>query len=49
MQEETADFPDCSIIKEAQKGYLMNQRLLRPAMVVVARNTHNDTTSCQKD
>jgi molecular chaperone GrpE len=49
MQEETSDFPDCSIIKEAQKGYLMNQRLLRPAMVVVARNTHNDTTSCQKD
>jgi molecular chaperone GrpE len=49
MQEETPDFPDCSIIKEVQKGYLMNQRLLRPAMVVVARNTHNDNTSCQKD
>jgi molecular chaperone GrpE len=49
MQEETPDFPDCSVIKEVQKGYRMNQRLLRPAMVVVARNTHNDPTSCQKD
>jgi molecular chaperone GrpE len=49
MQEEAPDVPDCSVIKELQKGYLMNQRLLRPAMVVVARNTHNDTTSCQKD
>ena len=27
----------------------MNQRLLRPAMVVVARNTQNENTSCQND
>jgi molecular chaperone GrpE len=40
MQEEAPDAPDCSVIKEVQKGYLMNQRLLRPAMVVVARHTH---------
>jgi molecular chaperone GrpE len=49
MQEETTDFPDCSIIKELQKGYLINQRLLRPAMVVVARNPQNTNTSCQTD
>jgi molecular chaperone GrpE len=49
MQEAAPDLPDCSVIKELQKGYLMNQRLLRPAMVVVACNTQDDTTSCQTD
>lgn len=39
MQEENPEVPDSSIIKELQKGYLMHQRLLRPAMVVVARHT----------
>ena len=48
MQEEAPDVPDGSVIKELQKGYLMNQRLLRPAMVVVARNTHN-TENTQTD
>jgi molecular chaperone GrpE len=51
MQEETDQVPDCSVTKELQKGYLMNQRLLRPAMVVVARCKQHDTanTSCQTD
>jgi hypothetical protein len=49
MQEEAPDVPDCSVIKELQKGYRMHQRLLRPAMVVVARHSPNDTTSCQTD
>jgi molecular chaperone GrpE len=50
MQEETDQVPDCSVTKELQKGYLMNQRLLRPAMVVVARNQHDTAnTSCQTD
>ncbi len=49
MQEEAPNAPDGSVIKELQKGYLMNQRLLRPAMVVVARNPQNDTTSSQHD
>ena len=39
MQEAAPEVPDCSVLKELQKGYLMHQRLLRPAMVVVARNT----------
>jgi molecular chaperone GrpE len=47
MQEETTEVPDCNVTKELQKGYLMNQRLLRPAMVVVARNPQNNDTSCQ--
>ena len=48
MQEEAPNAPDGSVIKELQKGYLMNQRLLRPAMVVVARNTHT-TENTQTD
>jgi len=49
MQEETGEFPDCTVIKELQKGYLLNQRLLRPAMVVVARHNPKDHTACQND
>lgn len=47
MQEETTEVPDCTVTKELQKGYLLHSRLLRPAMVVVARN--NLKTSCQVD
>jgi len=39
MQEETAEAPDQTVLKELQKGYLMQNRLLRPAMVAVARNS----------
>ena len=49
MEEEAPDVPDGSVTKELQKGYLMNQRLLRPAMVVVARTTQNETTSGPND
>ena len=36
MREETDDFPEKTVISEFQKGYLIHDRLLRPAMVVVA-------------
>ena len=36
MREETDDFPENSVVSEFQKGYLIHDRLLRPAMVVVA-------------
>jgi len=36
MREETDDYPENSVISEFQKGYLIYDRLLRPAMVVVA-------------
>jgi molecular chaperone GrpE len=50
MQEENPEVPDSSIIKELQKGYLMHQRLLRPAMVVVARQSpQNENTAYQTD
>ena len=39
MQEAAPEVPDCTVLKELQKGYLVHNRLLRPAMVVVARNT----------
>jgi molecular chaperone GrpE len=38
MQEQTSDFPDNTVLSELQKGYTIQDRLLRPAMVVVARN-----------
>ena len=36
MREETDDYPENTVISEFQKGYLIHDRLLRPAMVVVA-------------
>ena len=37
MQEETETHPENSVVKELQKGYMMYDRLLRPAMVVVSK------------
>ncbi|MFC1817308.1 nucleotide exchange factor GrpE [Thermodesulfobacteriota bacterium] len=39
MQEETNDYPEQTVLKELQKGYLLHDRLLRPAMVVVSKQT----------
>ncbi len=36
-QEPSADQPPNTVIKEFQKGYLIHDRLLRPAMVVVSK------------
>jgi len=36
-QEETEEYPDNTVIKEFQKGYMIHDRLLRPAMVVVSK------------
>ena len=41
-QEECADKPTNTVVQEFQKGYLMHDRLLRPAMVVVSKNTQNE-------
>jgi molecular chaperone GrpE len=38
VQEKAPHVADCTVLKELQKGYLLHDRLLRPAMVVVARN-----------
>jgi molecular chaperone GrpE len=37
FQEETEARPENVVIKELQKGYMMKDRLLRPAMVVVSK------------
>lgn len=39
MEEEAPEVEDQTVIKELQKGFLLQNRLLRPAMVVVSRNT----------
>jgi molecular chaperone GrpE len=36
MREESDEVPENTVVNELQKGYLMNERLLRPSMVVVA-------------
>jgi molecular chaperone GrpE len=35
-REETSEHPNNTVIRQLQKGYVLNDRLLRPAMVVVA-------------
>jgi molecular chaperone GrpE len=35
---ETSDVPDHQVVEELQRGYKLKDRLLRPAMVKVARN-----------
>lgn len=37
MQEESEEHPENTVINEFQKGYLIHDRLLRPAMVVVSK------------
>ena len=37
MQETSQDHPGQTVLKELQKGYLIHERLLRPAMVVVSK------------
>jgi molecular chaperone GrpE len=48
MQEQTNEYPDNTVLNELQKGYTIHGRLLRPAMVVVARNT-SDKQSDETD
>lgn len=37
MQEEADDQPPNTVVKELQKGYLIHDRLLRPALVAVSK------------
>lgn len=38
MQGPSEDYPDNTVIEEFQKGYILVDRVLRPAMVKVAKN-----------
>ena len=49
MEEEAAEMEDQTVLKELQKGYLLQNRLLRPAMVVVARNTEKSPSKIKID
>lgn len=40
-QEVCADQPPNTVVQEFQKGYLIHNRLLRPAMVVVSKSEEN--------
>jgi molecular chaperone GrpE len=40
--EETDEFEDDVVIEELQRGYLLAGRLLRPAIVKVAKNSSNE-------
>jgi molecular chaperone GrpE len=53
-QLETDEFPANHVANELQKGYLLNSRLLRPAMVMVAKASQpvtedNDTPAPTED
>jgi len=42
-QEETDEFPENTVTKVLQKGYLLHDRLIRPAMVVVSKRADKET------
>jgi molecular chaperone GrpE len=45
-QEESADHEPNTVLVELQKGYMLKERLLRPAMVLVSkRSSQQDTTT----
>ncbi len=43
MREESEAYPENTVIRELQKGYVLHERMIRPAMVVVstAKPDHN--------
>jgi molecular chaperone GrpE len=47
MQEEADNYPDKTVLKELQKGYLMHDKLIRPSMVVVSKK--KESPENQKD
>jgi len=50
-QEETDEHPESIVLKEFQKGYMIHDRLLRPAMVSVskAKEINNESEEVEKD
>jgi molecular chaperone GrpE len=49
MEEEAPEVEDQTVLKELQKGYFLQNRLLRPAMVVVSRNTEKSPIKIKID
>lgn len=42
MQEASETFPENTVIREFQKGYMIQERLLRPSMVVVSKGEETE-------
>ncbi len=45
LLEESAKHPEGTVIAEVQRGYRLGERVLRPAQVKVATNTHKEQES----
>jgi molecular chaperone GrpE len=41
MQQESTEHPEKTVIQELQKGYMLHDRLIRPAMVVVSKTSQD--------
>jgi molecular chaperone GrpE len=48
LQEDTAQYPDGQVMSVLQKGYRLGDKILRPAMVKIARNMQAETTSAEE-
>lgn len=44
-QKETTEVPEGQVVEQARKGYKLNERLIRPANVVVAKAPSSETES----
>jgi len=42
LQEESEEYPDNTVIRELQRGYILHDRLLRPAVVAVSKSKESD-------
>lgn len=49
IHEPTTEFPDGTVVKELQRGYEINGRVLRPALVAVADNATHATPTITSD
>ena len=48
-QEENDEFPDNTVTTVLQKGYLLHDRLIRPAMVVVSKKAKKETEETKEN
>ena len=47
-QEESADHEPNTVLRELQKGYMLKERLLRPAMVLVSKQSSQQDTDSRE-
>jgi molecular chaperone GrpE len=48
LQEETTQYPDGQVIAVLQKGYRLGDKILRPAMVKIARNPQAEASTAEE-